>query len=194
MTSTSPTSCAWRCFFPLAGRTPAQAVVAFLDPLKAAVHCFTKANLRPSGYQLSKPGSEPHVLLLNNAEPVALAGSELTLEVNQWFRVVAVDGHLGPYKVSTVGYSYIISEAEAERFAFHWHPATGRGFPHVHVASDAQRLHVPTGRIAIEQVLLLVQEMGAEPIDDRWQGIVDDSLRTFEEYRTWAGRPDTTRR
>lgn len=168
----------------MAGRTEPQAVKAFVKPIAKAVHCFTEDNLRPSGY---KSTDGDLLLLLNEGEPSELRGCGLALELAHHFRIVEASGKLGPYKVQTTGYQYRISEAKTdeELYCFHWHPHSSRSDPHLHVPAADRRIHIPTGRIAIEQVLLLVEELGALPIESKWQAVVQDSFRRFRDFRTW---------
>jgi hypothetical protein len=169
----------------LAGRSQHTAVKAFVAPIAEALHCFTRADVRPSGY---KSSDGDLLLLLNSGKPVQLAGCDLTLEVVQWFGIVEASGRFGPYKVQTTGYQYILADngGQNEVFTFHWHPHTsGLNHPHVHVPAPDRRLHVPTGRIAIEEVLLLAHEMGATPLTNSWQRKVYGALERFKNYRTW---------
>jgi hypothetical protein len=49
------------------------------------------------------------------------------------------------------------------------------------------RLHIPTGRVAFEEVVrLLITELRVEPNRDDWREILRDSEDRFREYRTWA--------
>ena len=83
-----------------------------------------------------------------------------------------------------MGYWYTIeTEAEQEIIAYHWHPnAPGEvTFPHVHlgyavkVEDEAMaKAHLPTGRVALEDVLrLAIRELGVRPLRTDWQEVLD---------------------
>lgn len=156
------------------------------------MHCFTRANLRPSEYP--GIGQGPAVLILNNGQPVRLDSErDIHLSATQWFEVVEAEGRRGPYKVRTTGYQYdiLVGFEREETFAYHWHPHTGDEQPHLHVEAQradfsTQKIHVPTGRIAIEHALILARELGAKPIRDDWEEVVVESLRKWESWRTWS--------
>jgi hypothetical protein len=97
---------------------------------------------------------------------------------------------LGPWKVKTVAYTYSIEDidGEIEVFSFHWHPyAQGSvDWPHLHVGGRHRKVHVPTGRVAIEQVVALAVEMGAEPLKDNWRTVLDKTLGRHLQFRTWG--------
>lgn len=158
---------------------------AFVGPIRRSLSCFTKADVRPSGY---KAVDAPLLLLLGQGEPVKLKGCDLSLYIVQHFAVVPTEGERGPYKVRTTGYEYAIYENERESIAYHWHPYVNeQAHPHVHVPDSAvSRAHVPTGRVSIEHVLVLARDMGAEPLRPDWEKVVGDSLARFENWRTWG--------
>jgi hypothetical protein len=82
---------------------------------------------------------------------------------------------------------YVLRVEEAKHFAFHWHP-DGKSdvtWPHLHVYEE-RKLHVPTGRVAIEQIVRLAIDLGAPPIRDDWEDVLARSLSRFQDWRTWA--------
>ena len=91
--------------------------------------------------------------------PGTFASASLAIRMVQQYRVVRASGARGPFKVQTMAYSYAIEDAsddsEREILAYHWHP-DGPGdairTPHLHVAGAHERLHLPTGRVSVEQV------------------------------------------
>jgi hypothetical protein len=91
--------------------------------------------------------------------------------VIQNYRVVEYEGLRGPWKVQIVAYYYTLSnENEQEILAYHWHPAQQSEitFPHLHIGPgvhlDPESLgeaHLPTGRIAVEDVIrLAIRDFG----------------------------------
>ena len=111
------------------------------------------------------------------------------------YRIVEAPGEWGPFKVKTTAYQYAIDdEKEKELFAFQWHPDSKIKFPHLHLGSSAKiaektlkKLHLPTGRIALEQVLrLAVEDLGIKPLNRRWDAILSEAQQRFEKWRTWS--------
>jgi hypothetical protein len=141
-----------------------------------------------------------------SGEPIRLRrdeGATLLLYANQRFDLIEDERFPGEWKARTHGYVYSIyvetpdeDEAAQELLAWHWHPLTtpDRPQPHLHVRMDHSflgltlaRLHIPTGRVAFEEVVrLLITELRVEPNRDDWREILRDSEDRFREYRTWA--------
>ncbi|HEY3669499.1 MAG TPA: hypothetical protein VGN51_01070 [Acidimicrobiia bacterium] len=99
-------------------------------------------------------------------------------------------------KVNTLQYAYTLSEdadLAAELFSWQWHPPAwpephmhiGRGHPEHGVLS---KLHVPTGRVAFEQVLRFAiteyDVQTAKPRDEAL-GVLDDVLTRFHRHKSW---------
>jgi hypothetical protein len=152
----------------LAGRTPPEAVAAFVEPLQQAISCVSPAVLQVAGGY--RPAAHPHALVLADGEPQPLrAEAELALRVAQQYRIVEDTESRGPWKVQTAAYSYVVNLGDQELLAYQWNPLGGGRVtrPHLHVGGaageligDFRRLHLPTGRIALEDVLrLLVEEL-----------------------------------
>jgi hypothetical protein len=113
---------------------------------------------------------------------VRLPGADLSLSV-QVFARVSEQAEQVPWTVSPFGYSYTLREPEGlEILAYHWH--AGRrspiDLPHLHLGAgsevsreELQKAHVPTGRVELEDVLLMViREFGVRPRRDDWQEIL----------------------
>jgi len=100
-----------------------------------------------------------------------------------------------PWKVSTTGWIYSLREGDQSVADFHWHPAITPEipFPHVHTPSPGPRRHVPTGRILIEDLLVLAVECGAEPLDpEKWQDVCARNIENFGKGATWGFKPPRT--
>jgi hypothetical protein len=78
--------------------------------------------------------------------------------------------------------------------AYHWHPSVPDiPYPHLHVGIMSMesspltpRTHVPTGLVALEQVLrLAITQFGVQPLRDDWARILDETQALHEEYRAW---------
>ena len=71
----------------MAGRTPQQAVKAFLEPIRLALSCVTTAQVSRTG----DAGDTEHALLLADGQPGALRCTRdgpLAIRVTQQYRVV----------------------------------------------------------------------------------------------------------
>lgn len=182
------------------GKTSHEAVQNFVAPLQRAASCVTRARLNhPGGYYVRE---EPFVLTLGDGLPVRLGRvrtdeSPLSLSFTMWYRVVAAEGQRGPWKVSTTGYEYSLDDDQGrEVLAYHWHPESETSwadFPHLHIEAGAEvgrksliGKHLPTGRVAFEQVLwVAIHELGVKPLRADWEQVLQESLALFHQYRTW---------
>lgn len=137
---------------------------------------------------------------LSFPDSVRLPGpARLHLRLDHWYRIVPGEAERGPYKCATVGYRYAIRDNEdrLEVIVFHWDqrgvtsPVTT---PHLHLGAGARvgfpgltELHLPSGRVAIEDVLHLAVELGAEPRPkhrDDWEKILRRTRAAYERWRT----------
>jgi hypothetical protein len=187
----------------VAGKSPAEAVQNFRDPLQLAISCVTQGyiNVR-GGYH---PGPKPHPLTLNEGAPVQLSGSaRLLLSVIQLYSIVEskVENPLGDWKVSTAAYQYSLAQENGkEILAYHWHPDARNSIrtPHLHIGPGAQakwkplaKAHIPTGRIALEDLLrLAIRDFGVEPLRPDWAEVLDLTQGNYEAWRTWSGSKQT---
>jgi len=95
------------------------------------------------------------------------------------------------FKVKTQKYTYAIEthHDKQEVVAFHWNPAHPKvHYAHTHV--DLQRIqkrvHVPTGRVPIEDVVFFaIQELGVEPLQRSWKDIILEAREAFMKHKTW---------
>lgn len=181
----------------MAGDTPAEAVHNFVDPLQQSVHCIAPAYVNVRGGYHVQP--EPHTLTLNDFESISLkCDRDLTLWVTHDYNIVEAkdDPELGPWKVHSRGYIYLVCDGEQPLFAYHWHPKTGFDvhFPHLHMywleslgQPEAAKMHFATGRVSLESVIrLLVREFNVKTIQDDYAKILDDREAAFFKYRSWG--------
>jgi hypothetical protein len=164
--------------------------------LQLAISCVSSSVLQVAGGYA--PSARPHALVLGDGDFQRLHGdSKLSLSVGQQYRIIEADEARGPWKVQTVAYAYVLQADDRELIAFHWNP-TGAGSvtrPHVHIGPAGgcthpalTRAHLPTGRIALEDILrLAIEELGVEPLRSDWSGILETTQSGYEEWRTWSG-------
>jgi hypothetical protein len=109
----------------------------------------------------------------------------LYLRATQEFHFADHPDFAGERKVVTDAYAYTLSESAElaeELLAWHWQPESGRD-PHMHIGrahprlGELGRLHVPSGRVALEQVLLFaICEQSAEPARQNANAGLDETL------------------
>jgi hypothetical protein len=147
------------------------------------------------GYHVS---ATPHPLALQRGLPVDLGrGTGLAVAVSQWYRLIeTADRRTEPWKVTTVAYSYTLSESDGpEIFAYHWHPTTPNSvhYPHLHLEHGAQlgrqefhSAHLPTGRVSLEDfVQLIIESFGVSPVRNNWEALLEESRAEFDAERSW---------
>lgn len=95
-----------------------------------------------------------------------------------------------PWKVHTTGWARsLLNRRQESVIDLHWHPELDENiqFPHLHVYSERDRRHYPTGRVLIEDVLRLAVEMGAQPRDEsKWQRVSQKNIENFKKGATWG--------
>lgn len=134
---------------------------------------------KPERIRLTRPDAEP-----------------VFLTAIQNFHFVPDQRYEGEWKVQTDAYIYhvFMGDEDADQlFAWHWHPEVRPGC-HLHVgprvgrSRSLYRLHVPTGRVAFEEVLrFLIDEFNVRRARQDWESILSDSQTRFEAFRTWPG-------
>ena len=182
----------------MAGRTPEEALDAYVGRLRTALSCITNATLFGTGTTLADlhsltlyaPGqTEPNRVRLHTHG----GSGELILRVVQRYSVVFQPDVVqrSPFDLWTSYYQYrILDREEREIVVYHWEPA-GRSpviTPHLHVSAAApvtlpqpdnssvtgrtthlNKLHLPTGRIGLEEIVeLLVYDFAVDPLIPNW--------------------------
>ena len=180
------------------GRTPREAVDAFLDPLKDILSCVAKAKIT-----LSRDGwggtGKIHGLTVNNDRPVGLKCQPvLLLRISMNYEIVRTerDKDRGAWRVSTRAYAYELQNASGELvWSYHWHPTSTVKTPHAHLghtqlAEDAvlsYKAHHPTGRVSLESVLrACIADYGAMPQRADWEKTLELREGDFETWRSWS--------
>jgi hypothetical protein len=182
----------------VAGKTPKQAVLNFVAPLREALGCVTASGIALRG---SYVVGELYGLTVNAGEPVivyrASAQGHMRLSISQHYRIVEAEGDRGPYKVETRGYMYSVeNDASQEVIAFHWHPegSSHVALPHLHLGYGAQiglteltEAHVPTGRISMEEFLrFAIETFQLRTRRTDWRSVMNRTNALFKKWQTWA--------
>lgn len=181
----------------LAGETPYEAYDNFRHPLQRALSCVNKeAHL----WALSSNGYSPgqvHALAPDRGDPVKLLGErDISLTALFTYRVESVDGEHGPWRVTTTAYVHVLEDSSRQEIiAYHWHPKQGSAFnfPHLHIGrgigvnlGEIHKYHIPTSRVALEEVLrLAIGEFGVEARRADWREVIDETQAEFERGRSW---------
>ncbi len=152
------------------GKTPREAVKAYLEALQKSVSIVCKGVLRVSNYDRLD-----EISVLTLTAPVPLNGrSDLYLSFRQQYKVLR-HSERGRFRVTTLYYSYAVETQDGQEIAgYHWHPdgVSPVKFPHLHLGSAARigmeeltrKAHFPTGRVAFEDVVeFLIATFGVEP-------------------------------
>lgn len=127
---------------------------------------MTGAHITVSGYHAA---DHPHRLLLAGGDTVRLhAEPRLTLHVTEEYQV---SQDSAGWRVNVLGYLYGIEYEGRGLVAYHRHPhgASPITTPPLHVGADVKvgdrwlgKIHLPTGTVALEQVLALaIAELSA---------------------------------
>lgn len=178
------------------GDTPYAAVESYVRPLQRAISCISpEAHFATAGGHYVSPS--PHGLTLaNGGVRLKLRGSDsegLVLSVSQQYEIIE---HEQGFRVRTLKYAYKIDNWNDghEIMAYHWHPKEKIKYPHLHLSygarigrGDLLRAHVPTGRVALEDVIqFLIESFNVEPSKEEWEGILEDSRENFRAHRSWG--------
>lgn len=180
----------------MAGSTPRKAVQNFLQPLQLALSCVTDAQIA-ADVDYSTTSEHTWVGAAGDAFPLArVRGPSLRGRIGQHYRIVRAEGQRGPWKVTITAYHYTLEEtSRREIVSFQWHPtaAAAPPYPHVHLGhaaevgrAELQGAHIPTGRVALEQVLrFAIEAFKLRPRRNDWRDVLFGTRRRFEQWRTW---------
>jgi hypothetical protein len=178
----------------LAGRTPREAFEPFAGAFQQALSCVTLAGFHAEGYS---PVDVPYSADVNGGEAVPLSGgSSIGLIVALRYRATQDGRSHGAWRMEVMEYYYALAgEADAELLAYHWHPRSRSPIirPHLHLgpalgrlSRQAARAHVPTGPIALQDVIrLAITDFGVLPRRPDWDALLQRTRRIFEEQ--WPG-------
>jgi hypothetical protein len=124
-----------------------------------------------------------------SATPVALAGG-LRLSFQHTARAVIRGGTM---HASTIAYTYQVLLNDRSLLEFHYHPDSAVKHCHLHARAVAEswpnfhKLHIATGRVAFEDVLLMLIDDFGVPARRGARVRLAESRSTFEKLQTWAG-------
>lgn len=91
-------------------------------------------------------------------------------------------------------YSYQVLRRGKPLIEFHYHPGSKVKHCHVHVRPPGQdrdmlsKVHIPTSRVALEDVLMMLIEDFGVKAKRGAPATLDRNRRSFERSQTWTGR------
>lgn len=90
------------------------------------------------------------------------------------------------FTITTAGWTHTLYLGDDEhlRYDYHPHDTPRITFPHVHIGGA--KAHTPTGRILVEDLLILALEHGAKPRSRDWKARLTKSRDTFRSDCTWG--------
>ena len=178
----------------MSGKGAYEVLDGYIQPIQSALHCITPTKLRYRRVELNVNGvldTEQSPVQLRRRDRVS--GTRLDpvnlLAINR-YRVVRGPDALGSegYQIIPTSYEYtILNDQLREVIAFHWHPGqrSHEHNPHIHIGSimvDSgstdfgrafSRFHIPTGHIAIAQVVrLLLTDFNVVPNRQDWESVL----------------------
>ena len=178
----------------MAHRTPSEAFREFRERVQEAIACF--AHTRVTGTSLEP--NQHGILTVNRGEPLALKTTGPTIDITcsiGYAIQMAGDEVPGNWKVSAVSYVHTVMLDGELAVEFHWHPDDGSNiwYPHIHPrlagpGRDQGGIHIPSGRVLIEDVLIFAHERGAVPLRDDWEQVVSRIKGQVAAESTWGAR------
>jgi hypothetical protein len=176
------------------GDSPSEAFQEYVSPLQRVLSCVTHSVLVRKGDIV--PDASLFLTLADTAARLK-GDSDLGLSISQRFQIVeSSDGRGRPWwRVHTLWYAYKIEAWDGpEIMSFHWHPDLPVKLPHLHISAGAagalrrelQRAHIPTGRVALEDVVrFLIESFGVQTIREDWESVLDETAALFRRFATW---------
>ncbi len=156
--------------------------------VQEAVSCFADAHVAGTRWDENGRG----ILTANGGNPVYLKSSEQRVSVA--FSIsYALNRSNGRWRVSTEQYIHKVLLNDELDIEFHWHPdeQTRVWFPHIHPrfmgsGQDHGKVHIPSGRVLIEDVLVYAYERGAQPRNKKWQSVLVKNKKDLASELTWG--------
>ncbi len=165
-------------------RTSTRAFQAFRQSVQDSIACFAHSRVTGTTHQPDRKGR----LTLNSDRRMI----EIECAIGYRIENRGTQG-VNDWRVATLGYIHSVS-LDGERVAeFHWHPdeTSNIWYPHIHprLAGSGRGqggMHIPSGRIFVEDVLLFAHERGAVPLKNNWSEIVDSVRQRIAAEASWG--------
>ncbi|WP_236728490.1 hypothetical protein [Mycolicibacterium obuense] len=174
------------------GRTQAEAVRNYIEPIQRAVSCLQGVG------KIQRTGVPRHygqfgAWVLNTPVSGMVLPGFGRLFASQRYELVQTtenehsDPEREPFRVSTREYIYRLERDDPSWvMEWHWHPKgdSPERNPHIHPTVDP-KAHLPCPRFAIEDVIGGCIALGASPSCDDWEQRLRDTLDVHKMFRTW---------
>jgi hypothetical protein len=175
----------------------AQVVAEFLDDMHDALSCVTfDAHFDVGAGFHATP--RPHALILDPGQAPLRVDPGISLRALQFYVIVQDAGCEAGWRVSTWNYLYSLHDAEGQEIlSYQWDPRA-RGspvsYPHLHISPAAQaarpefaKAHLPTGRVAFEDVIrLAIEGFEVEPAREDWHNVLKRTKERWIAQQTWG--------
>lgn len=180
------------------GRTPPEAVRAFLKPLEDALAVLDGvANLTVSKKGQYRKGVE-YSWTINNGAGMRL-GSAGTFFASMRFKIIDADPvrHEAPLRVTARGYLYSLKAPNGDDiWRMHWHPggASQEERPHLHIHPNLKQ-HQVSPRMTFEKAIQWCIPFGAPLTCSLEEALAHLEVAQAEHilYRSWADYPGEPR-
>lgn len=180
------------------GRTPAEAVRNYVDPLQQAVSCLEGVAKILVTDRVQRVG-DYGAWILNGPDGMNLRDFG-TFYAQQRFELVETSEEhqrFEPrerFRVSTREYIYRVALQTGQEIHWHWHPKgnSPERRPHVHPSLNL-KAHIPGPRAALEDVIEGCIALGARPSCADWRERLAETGGVHKLYRTWVDDPDRGR-
>ena len=173
------------------GKTPREAVKAYIEPLQKNIAIVCSGVLRVNNYDLLD-----NISVLTLPDPALLNGpADLLFSFLQQYKIIK-DPQNGPYRVTTRYFKYAVeAEDGLEIFGYHWHPEGPSPiiFPHLHIGRGCGigspevvgKAHFPTGRVAFEDVIRFLIDEFVKPDRTLWQELAERTKALLIKQKSW---------
>lgn len=178
------------------GRTPQDAIRAYIDPLQDAVSCLPGSGKIILGASKVKKPDDEGAWILNGEERGLHIPRLGRFQARQHFRLINADTarfglSVGKFRITTLSYLYSLQlDSGDHEIRWHWHPngPSEEQRPHMHV-SFGSSAHLPCARHTFEDVVESCIELGGEAACEDWRGRLDKSRNLHTENRSWVDWP-----
>lgn len=178
----------------MVGRTPREALHAFIGPLQQSLSCITDEVLQYRSYgNKDYPNEAPHPITVNGGDRVRLRQERgIFLTFIMLYQILKGPDNRSPWEARTMAYYYALEDhSQQEIVAYHWHPDTpGSGcYPHMHLGPGAGisreelfHAHLPTGRIPVQGAIrLAIVDFKVHPLREDWNEILSANESRFTD-------------
>jgi len=165
--------------------TPEEATFHFAQVFQNTAACICSV---PFNYPAAKPLDATQALVLGGGDEVPI-GDGLYLTAGHYYTVT--EAERGEFAIRTGGYFYGVASDEegGELVCWHWHQGMTSWcqWPHLHARTPRHGDHIPTARVAFEQVVRwLIVEADLPALRHDWAEVLDANEEDWRSRRSWS--------